>query len=107
MKRIDAVVIAMLAMLMLASVASASVATPNVERREWRQDQRIRQGVKSGELTRPEARRLVRGEARIDRMEWRAKRDGHVSPRERAHLQRALNHESRRIYRLKHNGRTA
>jgi hypothetical protein len=38
-------------------------------------------------------------------MEFRAKRDGVVTGRERRHMHRALNHESRRIYRLKHNAR--
>jgi hypothetical protein len=72
-----------------------------------RQDRRIEQGVKSGELTRGETRRLVRGEAHVDRVEARAKRDGVVTRAERRHIQRSLNHESRRIYRLKHNARVS
>src|SRR5262245_8405561 len=49
--------------------------TPGLDHREHHQAQRIRQGVNSGELTRPEARRLVRGEARLHRNEARAKSD--------------------------------
>ena len=76
--------------------------TPGLDGREHHQAQRIRQGVKSGELTRPETRRLVRGEARLHRNEARAKSDGMVTARERAHLQHEANVESQRIYRQKH-----
>lgn len=77
-------------------------ATPRLDQREHNQAQRIRQGVRSGELTRPEARRLVRGEARLRYNEAVAKSDGVVTARERAHLQHEANVESRRIYRQKH-----
>jgi hypothetical protein len=88
-----------------AGTPSASTATPNIDRREARQEWRIRQGVRSGRLTRGETRRLQRGERHIRRMELRAKANGRVTPRERRHMERALNRESRRIHRLKHNGR--
>ncbi len=87
----------------VAAVASAQTATPRIDRREARQQARIRQGVRSGELTRGEAARLRAGERHIDRMEARAKSDGVVTPRERARITRAQNRESRRIHRLKHN----
>ena len=108
MKRTSQAVLAMAMMvtlLSIAAVAGADPTMPNADHREVRQDQRIEQGVKSGQLARGETRKLVRGEARVDRIEARAKRNGVVTPRERAHVQRALNHESRRIYRLKHNNR--
>ena len=77
-------------------------ATPALDAREHNQAHRIHQGVKSGELTRPETRRLVRGEAKLRRHEAIAKSDGVVTGRERARLQREANVESRRIYRQKH-----
>lgn len=110
MKRTQQVVLAlsvMLTLLSLAAVAGASQVTPRADRREVRQDQRIEQGVKSGQLTRGETRRLVRGQAHVERVEARAKRDGVVRPAERRHIERALNHQSRRIYRLKHNARVS
>jgi hypothetical protein len=76
--------------------------TPGLDHREHNQAQRIRQGVVSGELTRPETRRLVRGEARLHRNEALAKSDGIVTPRERARLQQEANVESARIHRQKH-----
>ncbi|MBK7367705.1 MAG: hypothetical protein IPJ04_07245 [Candidatus Eisenbacteria bacterium] len=87
-------------------MASANAATPRVDRREARQTERIREGVRSGELTRGETRHLVRGQARVHRMEARAKADGVVTPGERRKLAHAQNHQSRRIARLKHNDRT-
>lgn len=89
-----------------AAVASAQ-GTMRMERRELRQDARIHEGVRSGELTRGEAMHLRMGERHIDRMEARARcNDGRMSVRERIRIDRAQNLESRRIYRLKHNGNT-
>ena len=78
--------------------------TPGVDRREHRQQRRIVQGVRSDELTARETLRLERGQWDVRRDERRAKADGEVTARERAHLQRELNRESRHIYRAKHNG---
>lgn len=86
------------------SVAMAG--TPGLNHREHHQLQRIHQGVGSGELTRPETHRLLRGEAHLRHMQARAKSDGTVTPAERARLQAAANTESKRIYRQKHDAQT-
>ena len=78
--------------------------TPYIDRREHREQQRIRQGMRSGELTRREAARLEAEQGRIRGYEWYAKSDGHVSRAERRHLDRMLDHASRDIYRQKHDG---
>ena len=88
-----------------AAIASANTDTPRIDRREWRQHVRIHQGVRSGELTRGEAMRLRAGERHIGRMEYRAKADGRMTPRERVRINRAESRESRAIWRMKHNGR--
>jgi hypothetical protein len=76
-----------------------------INERERHQQERIRQGVRSGELTRVEAARLERREAQIRLNEARARRSGgEFTPRERARIQRELNHSSRNIYRQKHDG---
>ena len=87
-------------------IGTASAGTPVLDKREHNQAQRIRQGVKSGELTRPETRRLVAGEARLHANEAAAKADGVVTARERARLQAEANRESARIYRQKHDAQT-
>jgi hypothetical protein len=90
---------------LLLSVGSAAVAgTPRLDRREANQQARIVQGVRSGELTWPEARRLERGEVRLNHQEALAKSDGVVTHAERAHLERKANRMSDRIYVQKHDG---
>jgi len=75
------------------------------EQRLDRQNWRILQGVRSGELTRKEAKRLRKQHRRIARLEHRFGRNGHLNRYERGRLRRELNAASDRIYRLKHNGR--
>jgi hypothetical protein len=95
--------------LTLAVVATMICCTPawaagrNINKRQARQQARIYQGIASGSLTQHEAARLERQEARINAREARDRRNG-FSPRERAQLERSLNHESRQIYRKKHDG---
>jgi len=88
-----------------AGLASANTYTPRVDRREARQHARIHQGVESGRLTPGEAARLRAGQARVHGMEYRAKSDGVVTPGERVRITRAQNHQSRQVFRLKHNAR--
>lgn len=82
----------------------AQTHTPGINHREHRQQIRIRQGIRSGELTRPEARRLEAEQGIIRADEAIAKSDGKVTPNERRKLQRELNRSSRDIYRQKHDG---
>ncbi len=82
--------------------AFAQTDTPVVDQRQINQERRIDQGVASGELTPREARRLERGQQRIDNMEARAEADGVVTRGERASIRQAQNVESKRIYRQKH-----
>jgi hypothetical protein len=105
MKRAVMMVLLTSLMVGFAAIASAQTATPRIDAREMRQQFRIREGVRSGDLTRGEAVRLRAGEWRIHRMEYRAKADGRVGAWERHRLNRALNHESRKIYGFRHNGR--
>ena len=81
---------------------NAAAGTPRLDQRQQHQAERIRQGVRSGELTRPETRRLVHGQRELRQDERIAKSDGVVTARERARLQHEANQQSRRIYRQKH-----
>jgi hypothetical protein len=71
--------------------------------RNHRQKQRIRQGIRSNEIIRPEARRLKKEQRRINRAYHRATADGHLSWRERQRLNNMQDRASRHIYRAKHN----
>ena len=70
--------------------------------RQANQQARIKEGVKSGELTKHEAAKLESGEAKISRKEARAGADGHVGAAEQANIQHAENKQSRRIHKQKH-----
>src|SRR5260221_2486093 len=50
--------------------------------RNVNQQQRIEQGIQSGQLTNREARKLERGQARVDPRAARARADRHVRPDE-------------------------
>ena len=82
-------------------------ATPRLDRREARQEKRIEQGVKSGQLTEKEAARLEKREERLKAHEAKAKADGVVTAKERARLQAEANHNSRAIAREKHDRQRA
>jgi len=76
--------------------------TPRIDAREKAQKERIKEGVKSGELTRRETHRLAVEQKKIRNDEAKAKADGKVTPRERARLNKELNRANRDIYRQKH-----
>lgn len=78
-----------------------------VNRRETRQQARIAQGVKSGQLTPGEAKRLERGEQRLEKNEKKdmAKDGGHLTKQDQRQLNREANHMSKRIYADKHNAK--
>lgn len=84
----------------------AMAGTPGLDAREQNQRERIAQGVRSGELTRPETRRLVRGERHLHRHERIARSDGVVTRAERVRLQRNANRMSKRIYVQKHDAQS-
>ena len=80
--------------------------TPKIHERQKHQHNRIKEGVKSGELTKGEARKLHSEEKTINAEKQMAKEDGKVTPAERAKLRKDQNKASKDIYRLKHNDKT-
>ena len=93
-----------LAMLVAVLGVSMAAGAAEVDRRERRQQERIAEGVQSGELTPRETARLERKEARIDReiKRDRAANGGTLTPAERRKINREQNRVSRQIYREKH-----
>jgi len=65
----------------------------------------IRRGIWNDQLTRQEARRLVREQYRIRRQEARAKSDGRFTFNERRRLLGSLRRAGRHIYRDTHDRR--
>lgn len=85
-----------------ATQSAGGTKTPLIDAREKNQKARIKQGVKSGELTRRETKRLVAEQKKIKRDEAKAKSDGTVTPQERKRLSREQNRASKDIYKQKH-----
>lgn len=78
-----------------------------VGKRAENQQDRIAQGIKSGQLTAGEASNLERKEAGINRevRNDRAANGGKLTQQERAQVNRQQNRVSNQIYNKKHNGR--
>ena len=85
---------------------AAAQTTGSEVQRDVNQQQRIEQGLKSGQLSTGEAAKLEKGETRIQKMEANANKDGNLTDAEKAKIQKAQNAESRAIERDKHNAVT-
>ena len=102
MKKASFSALAALALLSVSYSASAQTATPGITARQHNEQARIRQGVRSGELTRTEAARLKGREAEISQDKREAKADGVVTRDERQDIKKDERQTSRAIYRQKH-----
>ena len=91
--------------MVLGYTAQAVWAEGEVARREENQQDRIAQGIGSGQLTAGEAAHLEKGEQRIEKVRQKALSDGKITRAERIRLNKMQNRESRKIYRAKHNAR--
>ena len=93
-----------------AQQAATTTADPqSIAQRKDNQQDRIANGVQSGQLTAGETKRLETEEAGLNKEEhnMRAADDGHLTAGDRATLNSQQNGLSNRIYDDKHNARTA
>jgi hypothetical protein len=87
---------------LLASSAFAQNAQED-QQRNVNQQERIEQGLQSGQLSTKEAGSLERGQQNIDRVESKDLRNGSISPAEQSRLNAMENRQSNAIYDDKHN----
>ena len=106
MKTVNILAAAAFAALAVPAFAQTT-STPRIDQRQQNQQQRIDQGVKSGQLNEKEAARLEKGQARVQKMEDKAVADGKVTAKESRQIERAQDKQSRRIYREKHDKQTS
>ncbi len=85
-------------------LAAPSWADNGIDARQHRQQVRIRHGVRSGEITRPELKRLQQEQRRIEGAERRAWADGRLSRSEQYRLHRMLDRAGEHIRFARHNG---
>jgi hypothetical protein len=86
-----------------AGAAMAGTKSPNINKREHRQAERIFNGGANGKLTLREADKLIKGQEHVRKLERDFKSDGRLDPWERGRLQDALDRQSDRIFDKKHN----
>ena len=88
----------------LLSTAALAQTVQQDQQRDVNQQQRIEQGLQSGQLSTREAGQLERQQQHVDKMEAHDLRDGSISPGEQARLNAAQNRASAGIAADKHNG---
>ena len=88
--------------LLMSGLVFAQAETPRIDKRQANQEQRIDQGIASGQLNGREANRLNNQQEHINKMEDKAKSDGVMTKRERARISAAQDRASRHIVREKH-----
>lgn len=95
------------ALVLSLAFAPAALVAQNINDRKADQQNRISQGVRSGQLTAGETARLEHQERGINREErgMRAQDNGHLTRQDRRTLTHQQNAESRRIFRDKHNAK--
>jgi hypothetical protein len=101
-----AITLQLIAMSVLTTAAWAQTPAEQDQQRDVNQQQRIEQGLQSGQLSTKEAGSLERQEKHVDNMEARDLKNGSMSAGEQARLNAAQNKVSGDIYADKHNGVT-
>ena len=86
-------------------VLCTGIANAQVIRHERNQHQRIKQGVRSGELTAAERKKLALQQKDIREDVKEAREDHVVTPAEKKEIRQDQRQASRSIYRKKHNNR--
>jgi len=96
------ILVALSTVFLAAGMAYAQAETPGIDQRQANQEQRIDQGIASGQLNQREAARLNTQQQHINKMEDKAKSDGVVTHKERHRISTAQNKASKNIAREKH-----
>jgi hypothetical protein len=91
------------------SEGSATAHPATIQQRKKNQQDRIANGIESGQLTAGEAKNLERKEANVngEERQMRAADNGKLTAADRAKLNRQQNRLSNQIYQDKHNAQTA
>lgn len=105
MKKMSKLALTMSVLLGLAVCAQDADARGRVNHRQIKQQARINQGIGNGELTRREAFRVQRNQAKLARQEQRMRASGDgLTAKERVKLERQQDQLSKQIYNQKHDG---
>ena len=89
-----------------AVIGSAQTETPQIRKKQIKQQKRIAEGARTGELTGKEVVYLEKQQAKINHTKKKAKADGVVTRKERAKIYAKQAHLSRQICLKKNNDLT-
>ena len=106
MKMNQYMMIAAMSLASAAAFAQTSAPVAGDVQRDVNQQQRIENGLQSGQLSTHEASQLEHQEAQVDRLQQKDLRNGSINPQEQAQLNAAQNKVSQDIYADKHNAVT-
>jgi hypothetical protein len=87
--------------------ATDTTSTKRIDKRQEYQGERIDKGAQSGQLTGKEKARLEKGQGRVQKAEDKAMADGKMTKKERARIEHMQDHQSKNIYREKHDKQKA
>ncbi len=92
-----------------AAIFAQAPSSATINQRKENQQDRIAQGVKSGQLTAGETSHIEHQEAGINKEEkgMRAQDNGHLTKQDKKTINQQQNQESKRIHRDKHNAKKA
>ena len=91
------------AFILTAGLVNAQTQTKKANQRQGNQKERIKQGVKSGELTKKETKQVIKQQRDIRKTKKVAKADGVVTKKEKAIIHKKQTAASRNIKRKKNN----
>ncbi len=120
MKRFITVLLALMFVFSVVAVAFADNSAPTgqptvssgnngkpgeIGKRQLNQKRRIKQGIKSGELTKGEAKNLKEDEKMMqkEKKDMKAQNGGKLTKGDKRLMNKQLNQESKKIYKKKHN----
>jgi hypothetical protein len=106
MKTLELAVVLVLGSMAVPALADSTTAQTVETQRDVNQQQRIENGLDSGQLNAHEAGRLEQEETHVDQMQAHAAADGKVTPAEAARINAAQNKVSTSIYDEKHDAQT-
>ncbi len=107
MSKFRSIPYAVLASSLLVGGSAYAQSMYSIDQRQDYQQNRIEQGIRSGQITQSEAWRLEQGERAIDRAQARARADGVVTQQERHRIDQMVDRQGREIYRQSHDRQQA
>ena len=82
--------------------ATRGTNTPQIDKTDANQKDRIQQGRQSGELTKKEARKVKSEQKAVNHAQTKAAADGNVTSKERHHIRKMQDKASKDIHAQKH-----